>query len=47
MAGSKSLLYFTIQSNILASLISIISIVFDIQKFRGKEVVESSVFNYF
>lgn len=47
MAGIKSLFYFTIQSNILASIICAISLVFDIRRLQGKEVVVPKIFNYF
>lgn len=47
MAGSKSLLYFTIQSNILAAIISAVGIFFDVQKLRGKQRPSNDIFNYF
>lgn len=37
MAGSKSLFYFTIQSNILAAIVSVLSIFFDIRKYKSNK----------
>lgn len=47
MAGAGSLFYFTIQSNILASIICAVGLIFDIQKLLGKKVVSNKVYNYF
>lgn len=47
MAGPKSLLYFTIQSNILAAIICAVDLVFDARRLSGKEVLLPRAFNYF
>lgn len=47
MAGSKSLLYFTIQSNILAAILCSIGVIFDFKRLKNDSAVHNKVFNYF
>lgn len=46
MAGGKSLFYFTIQSNIVAAIVSLIGVIFDLQKLKGKTIKPSVWFDY-
>lgn len=47
MPGVKSLMFFTLQSNILAIIISAIGLVFDFIRLSGKKVLPHKIFYFF